>query len=103
MRLHIGQPPATPDFTPQTDGWTPLNEPSPMVLNLIATPIGILAAVLIATGWGTSNLHIEFKSSDYGPLVPLLLIVAVFGIGFPALIAIHELIHALGYPKFGCN
>ena len=101
MRLHIGQPLATPDFTPHEDGWTPLKEPSPLGLNLIATPIGILAAVLIALGWGASNFHFEIGSSGYGPLFPLIIIVAVFGIGFPVLIAVHELIHALGYPQFG--
>ena len=101
MRFHIGKPPATPDFTPEEDGWTPLKEPTPLVLNLLATPVGILAAALIAMGWGSSSVSFEFSSSEYGPLAPLVFLVAVVGIGLPALIAIHELIHALGYPKFG--
>lgn len=101
MRFYIGQPPATPDFTPQEDGWTPLREPSPMVLNLIATPIGILAAVLIAMGWEASNVRFEFSSSVFGRFAPVIYLVAIFGIGLPLLIAVHELIHAFGYPKFG--
>ena len=101
MRFHVGQPPATPDFTPKEDGWTPLKEPSPLVLNLVATPIGILAAILIAWGWGQSGVHFEFGSSVFGSWTPVIHLVAIFGIGFPALIAVHELIHTLGYEKFG--
>lgn len=101
MKLHIGMPPATPDFTPQEDGWTPLKEPSPWVLNLIATPIGILAAVLVRIGWGEINDKIELNSSVPGSLAPLIYLVAFLVLGFPALIAVHELIHAFGYPKFG--
>ena len=96
MRLQIGgKPPATPDFTPKEDGWTPLKEPSPWVLTLIATPIGILAAALIATGWGGSNVQIEVGSSF------LVWMVAAIVIGLPALFAVHELLHAFGYQGFG--
>lgn len=101
MRLHIGQPPATPDFMPKEEGWTPLTEPSPLVLSLMATPVGILAAVLIAFVWGTSSVRLEGGSTNFGPFGPLIAIAAIFGIGVPLLIAVHELIHALGYPKFG--
>jgi hypothetical protein len=103
MRLHIGQPPATPDFAPEQEGWTPLKEPSPWVLNLVATPIGILAAVLVGAGWGELNLHISGSASDsvFGAFAPLVYLVVLAGIGFPTLIAVHELIHAVCYPRFG--
>lgn len=101
MRFHIGKPPATPDFAPQEAGWTPLKEPSPWVLNLLATPIGIGAAVMVAWGWGASGVHFEFGPSIFGRLAPLVYPVVIFGIGLPVLIAAHELIHALGYHRFG--
>lgn len=101
MRLHIGQPPATPDFMPKEEGWTPLKEPSPLVLNLVATPVGVLAAVLIAFAWGTPSVRLEGGPTSFGLLGPLIAIAAIFGIGFLLLVAAHELIHALGYPKFG--
>ena len=101
MKLHIGQPPATPYFTPQEDGWTPLKEPSPLMLTLLATPVGIVAAVLIAMGWEPLSVHFEFGSSIFGRIAPLIYMFAVFGLGLPALIVVHELIHTLSYPKFG--
>ena len=97
MRFHIGQPPATPDFTPKEDGWTPLREPSPWVINLIATPTGFLAAALIAMSWGVNDLHIEVGSSSFF----LVWIAAALLIGLPALFVVHELIHAVAYPSFG--
>lgn len=96
MRLQIGgKPPAIPDFTPKEDGWTPLKEPSPWVLTLVSTPIGILAAALILKGWGASSVQIEVGSSF------LVWMVAAVFIGLPALFTVHELLHGFGYRKFG--
>lgn len=96
MRLQIGgKPQATPDFMPKEDGWTPLKEPSPWILTSIATPIGFLAAWLIVMGWGARNFELEVGSSF------LVWIISAVVIGLPALITIHELLHAFGYPKFG--
>ncbi len=102
MRFHIGKPPATPDFSPQVGGeWTPLKEPSPWVLNIIATPIGIGTAILLAAAWGETGIIVEGNSSPFGLWTPIVVAVVVFGIGFPLLILVHELIHALGYEKYG--
>lgn len=101
MKLHIGQPPATPNFTPKEDGWTPLKEPGPLLLNLGATPIGLLAGILIALGWGPSSSHFEFGPSVFGTLAPLAYVGIGFGLGLPGLIIVHEVIHTLCYPSFG--
>ena len=95
MRFHIGSPPLTPDFAPQDDGWTPLWEPSPFVLNLIATPVGIFAGILTALAWTGGELRITFPG--YHPLVLL----AVVVLGLPLMIAVHEFIHGFAYEKFG--
>jgi hypothetical protein len=101
MQLHLGKPPPTPDFDPKADGWTPLREPSPLVLNLLATPVGLLTAVLVGLAWSPANSSVEVSSTVFGPLTPLVFLAGLILIGLPGLIALHELIHALGYPRFG--
>lgn len=55
----------------------------------------------MAAGWGETSIHGESGASVFGVYAPLVYLVAVLGIGLPALIAIHELIHAVCYPQFG--
>lgn len=99
MRLHFG-PLTTPDFNPADEGWTPLKEPSPWVLNWVALPTGIVTAVVIALAWGEVKFHFVANSA-WGVFAPLVYVAGAFFVGFPTLIATHELLHAVGYPKFG--
>ena len=50
MRLKIGAIPETPDTSPDVL-WRPLREPTPIILQLWALPLGILAAVLVGIFW----------------------------------------------------
>jgi hypothetical protein len=98
MRFCYGSPPPVPDFHPIEEGWTALREPSPLLLNLIATPVGIAAAVLAALGWGITDARFQFTSDNpYAPLYFLGYVLA----GFALLVLVHEMIHAFGYPRYG--
>lgn len=94
MRFHFGSIPD--DFTP--DGsWRPLREPGPMVMQLIAFPLGALSAFLVGYSWsrlGTTS------AVDFGHGNALRLILALL-LSFPVLIIVHELLHAVVHPHFG--
>ena len=79
----------------------PLKEPSPWVLNLLATPVGALAAALLMIGWGHIEVAWNFGPSESGIFTPAVIVLAAILIGMAALIAVHELIHAVCYPQFG--
>ncbi len=91
MRLHFGAIPISPDFTPDTL-WKPLRQPAPWVGLLVALPIGIVAAVVVAVLWFTiTPLQVVTPTMS----LPALL-VSVAGI-----VVIHELIHVAFHPKSG--
>lgn len=100
MKLHYGAPPTDPTFHPREEGWTPLREPSPLMLNVVATPVGFALAALIFAGW--NRLPAMGLLPTWIPQeATLLLSLAVPTAGLIALIAVHELIHGLTYPGFG--
>jgi hypothetical protein len=94
MRLHHGPPPTVADFHPDTEGWTALKEPTPLWLNLIATPVAIATAAALVFAWGSVKVDEPTAQATwwrlYGPFV-----------GLAFLIPVHELIHAVAYPRFG--
>jgi hypothetical protein len=95
MRLHLGPIPAAPDFTPD-ETWRSLKEPSPWLMQLIATPIGIVASIILLLLWTTlTPLRITIPRHEAG----LLIILPCFA----SLIIIHELIHAAVHPMKGCS
>lgn len=98
MRFVYGSPPSVPDFQPFEEGWTALREPSPLLLNLIATPLGFGLAILAALGWGITDVQLQFSGTS--PFAPLYFLGWVLA-GFAALVLVHEMIHAFGYPRFG--
>jgi hypothetical protein len=100
MQLHLGPPPNSPDFAPEQDGWTALREPSPTMLNFIAGPVGIAAAALVALGWSQTPTAVQFHVSG-NSLTSIPVISASVLLGFIALVAVHEMVHALGYPRCG--
>jgi Putative zincin peptidase len=94
MRFHLGSIPD--EFTP--DGsWRPIREPGPAVMQLFAVPIGVGMAALVMYSWhriGVSiSLHVESSNAAFFRGCLLLSV--------PALIVVHELLHAVVHPDCG--
>jgi hypothetical protein len=91
MRFHFGAIPNSPDFTPDTL-WKSLREPSPWMQNLVALPIGIVAAVVVAGLWLAITPLQE---------VPPTMSLPAFLVSFAGIVVVHELIHAAVHPMSG--
>ena len=92
MRFHLGAIPDSPDFVPDAP-WRALRQrSSPMVENLLAAPIGIVAAVIVGALW--------FLVTPLRDIMPAMS-VPVFLLFFAGLVIVHELIHALVHPMAG--
>src|SRR5688500_731650 len=94
MRFHLGAIPSSPDFVPDAP-WRPLRQPSSLWMEqLLALPIGVLAAVTVAALW-----FLVTPLRDITPATSLpafLLMFAGFGVA-------HELSHALVHPMAGLS
>ena len=94
MRFHLGAIPNSPDFVPDAS-WRSLRQPSsPWLENLLALPVGVVAAVTVAALW-----FLLTPLRDITPAMSLpafLLLFAGFGVA-------HELSHALVHPKAGLS
>lgn len=95
MKFRLGAIPED-DFEPD-DEWHAIWEPSPLLMQLFAFPIGIALLVVFAFLWQ--------RCVVLGPLhVP-----KVYAVPFalttiaslPLLILVHELLHAVSHPGFG--
>jgi hypothetical protein len=91
MRFHLGAIPCSPDFVPDAS-WRSLREPSPWLLNLLALPVGIVAAAAVLVLWCL--------------VTPLRVIMTeitlpAFLLSFAGIVVVHELIHALVHPMAG--
>src|SRR5262245_56828887 len=94
MRFHFGAIPASPDFVPDA-WWRSLRQaPSPMLENLLALPIGVVAAAIVAVLW-----FLVTPLSDILPAMSL----QTFLLLFAGLVVVHELIHALVHPMAGLS
>ena len=94
MRFHFGAIPGSPDFVPYA-GWRPLRQaPSPMLENLLALPIGIIAAAIVAMLW-----FLVTPLSEITPTMSL----PTFLLLFAGLVVVHELIHARVHPMAGLS
>jgi Putative zincin peptidase len=91
MRFHLGAIPNSPDFAPDAS-WSSLREPSPWLAQLIALPIGVVAAATLAVFW--------FLVTPLGHVTPTISVSAFF-LSFAGIVVVHELIHALGHPMAG--
>ena len=91
MRFHIGPIPETPEFDPSAP-WRPLREPSPIALQVIALPVGILVTLLVAHFWMNAT-PLQGMKWSVDPVEIILLLIP--------LIIVHELIHALVHPLQG--
>jgi hypothetical protein len=83
MRFHLGTIPDSPDFVPDAS-WLSLREPSPWLAQLIALPIGVVAAVV------TPLRDVKPTLSMPGLLL-----------AFAGIVVVHEFIHALVHPMAG--
>ncbi len=91
MRFHLGAIPSSPDFVPDAP-WRSLREPSPWLENLLALPIGVGAAVVVAVLW--------FLLTPLPHVTPAMSLPA-FLLSFAGLVVVHELIHVLVHPMAG--
>lgn len=93
MRLNWGAIPKPEGVILGVD-WTPLREPSPWMMQLMALPIGIASCFAIGWLWlHLTPLPHEQLMADPAVCAGLFLVIP--------LIAIHELIHAFFHPHFG--
>src|SRR5688572_8558832 len=94
MRFHLGAIPSSPDFVPDAP-WRSLPQPpSPWMENLLALPIGVVAAVTVAALW--------FLVTPLRDITPAMSLPA-FLLLFAGLVVVHELIHALVHPMAGLS
>ena len=92
MRFHLGAIPSSPDFVPDPS-WRSLRQaPAPWKENLLALPIGVVAAVTVAALW-----FLVTPLRDITPAMSL----PTFLLGFAAFVVVHEGIHALVHPMAG--
>jgi hypothetical protein len=89
MRFHIGAVPETPDFI--TDGWKPLREPGPILMQVFALPIGLATSALMVLAW------LCLTPVANHPAAPILWMCLGLLFLFPA----HELLHAIVHPRQG--
>ena len=94
MRFHFGEIPSSPDFVPDAS-WRSLRQaPSPRLENLLALPIGIVAAVTVAALWFLLTPLRDIKPAMSLPAFLLL---------FAGFVVVHEGIHALVHPMAGLS
>lgn len=90
MKLHIGPVPLNERFRPEQDGWRPLREPTPVLMQFLAAPIGLVTGVALAAASGL----LGFFNSPLDE--PAWLLVVVVGT-----IPVHEVVHMLVHPRQG--
>lgn len=94
MRFQLGAIPGSPDFVPDAS-WRPLRQaPAPWIENLLATPIGVVAAAIVAGLW--------FLVAPLRSIIPAMSLPA-FLLLLAGLVVVHELIHALVHPMAGLS
>jgi hypothetical protein len=94
MRFQLGAIPDSPDFVPDAS-WRLLRQASsPWKENLVALPIGVVAAATVAVLWFLATPLREITPRPSLPTVLLLI---------AGLVAVHELIHALVHPGAGLS
>jgi len=94
MRFHYGALPSSPDFVPDAS-WRSLRQaPSPMHESLLALPIGVVAAAMVAALW-----FLLTPVGDARHTVPL----PSFLLSLAGLVVVHEFLHALVHPMAGLS
>lgn len=99
MRFHYGAVPEDPHFSPEAEGWLPIREPGPWLLQIIALPVAVI--LLLLSG---ALLYLVFPRElplDQSPSLPISLPIWLFLSILILIIPIHELIHAVCHPGWG--
>ena len=96
MRLHYG---SIPDEFEPDSSWRTIREPGPLLVQVIATPIGLGLAFVIGYWW----LQLGDTLKIVLPSGAAVMMLVAFALSFPVLIVVHELIHAVVYPEFGMS
>lgn len=101
MRFRYGPIPEDEAFQPEAQGWSGIREPGPLILIILAIPVGIL--LMVATGYAISQVWeggiqaiIQEVLEQSGP-DPFLVFLAVSVISIP----VHELVHLFTHPQLG--
>lgn len=93
MRFHVGAITSSPDFVPDAP-WRLLRQPpSPRMQNRLSLPIGVAAAVTMATLW--------FLVTPLRAVKPAISSLPVFLLLLAGLVVVHEPIHVLVHPMAG--
>lgn len=98
MRLHFGAVPDDPEFHPEAEGWSPIREPGPWMIQLIAMPI---AFVLAFFSFGLLYLVFPRELLFSQPISASMLCAPAWIWMFFLLIPIHEFLHAVCQPGWG--
>ena len=99
MRFRLGSPPD--EFEPDA-AWQPIREPGPLLVQFYALPVLIVTTAGLILAW---QLLIDLSAppmtpqGDFGEAA--ILIGALFSI--PAIIVVHELLHAVAQPHWGLS
>ncbi|MDQ7029945.1 MAG: DUF3267 domain-containing protein [Ardenticatenia bacterium] len=91
MRFHVGPVPEEPDVQPEKP-WSPIREPSPGLFQIVAIPVAVLVAFVLARIWWSlpiSDIRVVIVSPREA--------VAALVVGL-AVVGLHELLHALIMP-----
>jgi hypothetical protein len=108
MRLVWGPPPEDVGFTPEADGWQPLREPTPLFVSLVGSAFGLPLALLVGRAWraclhgAAPSFHFQLPLTGTAARMALAILPLVaFPVAFVLLIVVHELCHAVVYPRCG--
>lgn len=94
MRFRLGAIPDSPDFVPDV-AWKQLRQPpAPWIENLLALPIGLIAAGTVATFW---FLFTPLQNITPAMSLPAYLLTII------GIVVVHETIHALLHPIAGLS
>ena len=91
MRFHLGAIPESPNFTAY-GYWESLREPTPWLMQLIALPIGVGSAAMVAYLWLVLT-PLPATAFTKAPLTLFFSLVAI--------VPVHEFIHACMHPMAG--
>jgi hypothetical protein len=98
MRFHLGAVPDDPDFHPEAEGWFPIREPGPWMIQLIAVPF-VFVLAFISIGLLYLVFPRELFSREH---LPASLLCAPMWIWMMfLLIPVHEFLHAVCQPGWG--
>jgi hypothetical protein len=95
MRLHLGAVPDDPDFHPEAEGWSPIREPGPWMIQLIAMPF-----IFVLAFFSFELLYLVFpREILFNPSFTISIVCAPIWIWMMVLlIPIHEFLHAVCQP-----